>query len=150
MKTSNIANKIETENISFAKSIAVYIFLLAALIILMLAPMASAEDPVQMASIKGFGASTFQNEIIASDDDKPEGIDAATCKTFGKIQASVDGPTELEFWWKGSDTGILTFYVNGKAESIMTENKGWQLLKFSVKDGGPHFLSWEYKGQDKV
>ena len=142
--------KVKPEETGNNKAIFAYFIILVTMIILMLAPIVSAEEPVQLASIQGYGSSVMQQNYLAAEEDKPEGIDAATCKTFGKIQAAVEGPTELEFWWKGSDTGVLTFYVNGKAESVMIENTGWQILKFSVKNSGTHTISWEYKDQDRV
>jgi hypothetical protein len=88
----------------------------------------------------------------SSDDDysfMPDGIDAVSCSIFGNIPVIVEGPTTLEFWWRGSNAGIMSFILNGKVQSVQYRDNGWQKYKLILSEKGTHHLKWVYTASEE-
>lgn len=64
---------------------------------------------------------------------------------MGNVPVIVEGPTKLEFWWRGSDSGVITFYVNGKRVAAVEKDSGWQKLTYNVENAGVHTIRWIFK-----
>lgn len=116
-----------------------------------------AEEPIQMASIGQYNSSNGYMPVPEegipaektaapqNDADIPDGIDAVSCAIFGNIPAFVEGPTDVEFWWRGSDAGVLIFTLNNKIQAIQYKDSGWQKFTMSINGQGTYKLKWIYK-----
>ena len=80
----------------------------------------------------------------------PDGIDAVTCAVFGNIPAVVEGPTVVEFWWRGSDSGVMFFTLNGIIQAVQKKDNGWQKYKLTINDSGIQHIKWVYKSASEV
>lgn len=109
-------------------------------------PAAFAGGNTQLASINHYDNSAgLRSSAGQKDADIPDGIDAATCTAMGNVPVIVEGPTKLEFWWRGSDSGIISFYVNGKRQAIVERDTGWQKFTYNVEDTGVHTIRWIFR-----
>jgi hypothetical protein len=75
----------------------------------------------------------------------PAGIDAASCAIFGNIPVIVEGPTVIEFWWRGSNAGTILFVLNGSIQAVQYKDNGWIKYKLTINKKGTHHLMWAYK-----
>jgi len=121
------------------------VLVITALLVLLPAVLLHAEGPMQLASVQRYDNSRAYTASRENDNLMPDGIDAASCAAFGAIPAVVEGPTVLEFWWRGSDTGAILFTVNGKTEAVECKDNGWKKFRYVVKEAGTHFVKWVYK-----
>src|ERR1035437_3290350 len=129
----------------------------AAFLMFLSAAVLRAEEPVQMASIGQYDSSmgyqpVSENEdpaenkpILKNDSPMPDGIDAVSCAVFGNIPVVVEGPTEIEFWWRGSDAGVMIFTLNGRIQAIQYKDNGWQKYRLVINGQGTQYLKWIYK-----
>jgi hypothetical protein len=129
--------------ISLKKEVLGTFLLLAACTVII--PAAFAGGNTQLASINHYDNSAGLQSAVQKDADIPDGIDAATCTVMGNVPVIVEGPTKLEFWWRGSDSGVITFYVNGKKEAVVEKDSGWQKLIYNVENPGVHTIRWIFK-----
>jgi hypothetical protein len=75
----------------------------------------------------------------------PTGIDAVSCAIFGDIPVVVDGPTVIEFWWRGSNTGTMLFVLNGSIRAVQYKDNGWKKYKLVIDKKSLQYLKWVYK-----
>jgi hypothetical protein len=78
------------------------------------------------------------------------GIAAAQSGSAGSgqqsiLQTTVTGPGTLNFWWRISSLGSLSFAINGISQSAINFVSGWQ-LKTVYLGSGSQTLSWTYTG----
>lgn len=119
-----------------------------------------AEEPVMLASAVQYSAliryTTETKNIDPAGNTSPAsdsgdfssmsaGIDAASCSIFGDIPVIVEGPTEIEFWWRGSNSGLMLFILNGKIQAVQHKDSGWIKYKLTISKKGTHHLKWAYK-----
>ena len=133
------------------------ILVVAALLIFLPAITLRAEEPVQMANIgqydKSLGykpvpendGSAEDFSVPKNDSSVPDGIDAVSCAVFGNIPVVIEGPTELEFWWRGSEAGVMIFTLNGRIQAVQHKDNGWQKYKLIINEQGTQYLKWIYK-----
>jgi hypothetical protein len=61
-----------------------------------------------------------------------------------KLQATVDGPGTLSFWWNiSSPSGDLVFSVNGVTQGFISGSTGWRQQIFYLGSGSQTLL-WDY------
>lgn len=75
----------------------------------------------------------------------PAGIDAVSCDIFGNIPVVVEGPTVIEFWWRGSNAGTILFVLNGSIQAVQHKDNGWIKYKLTINKKGTQHLMWVYK-----
>ncbi len=118
--------------------------LVLALILAVAAPITAGEF-VQLASVQGYESSSNLKSAVEKTADVPDGIDAATCSAMGAVPVIVEGPAKLEFWWRGSDSGIITLYVNGHALALLEKDSGWRKFSCNIAEAGVHTIKWIFK-----
>lgn len=135
----------------------IVILVVAAFLIFLPAIVLRAEEPVQMANIGQYDnllryqpvpendGSAENLSVPKNDSSMPDGIDAVSCAVFGNIPVVIEGPTELEFWWRGSETGVMIFTLNGRIKAVQYKDNGWQKYKLSINEQGTQYLKWIYK-----
>jgi hypothetical protein len=130
----------------------VFLMIIIITVFLFLIPQAAinAQEPEQTSSIKMYQNSTGGSQLEKNAKSLPDGIDAVTCAAFGPIPAVVEGPTVLEFWWRGSQSGIMFFTINGSVKATMTGDNGWQKINYIIKEAGPQMIKWVYKAANKA
>lgn len=69
------------------------------------------------------------------------------------IEMDVDGPGDLDFWWKvSSESGYdyVRIYIDGALQSgSIAGDSGWQELQLTLS-GGPHTVRWSYEKDGAV
>lgn len=68
------------------------------------------------------------------------------------VETIVQGPGELEFWWRVSSEGnfdILKFKVDGQMVEEISGSGSWELVSYTV-GAGEHRLRWEYDKDSSV
>jgi hypothetical protein len=97
---------------------------------------------IQLASIQRYESSGQLTAAVEKTADVPDGIDAATCSLMGAVPVIVEGPTKLEFWWRGSDSGVITLYVNGHPQAVVVRDEGWKKFSYTITEAGVHSIKW--------
>ena len=116
-----------------------------------------AEEPVQLANVGQYDGSMRYTAATENNDSTgntppaenfssmPAGIDASSCAIFGNIPVVVDGPTVIEFWWRGSNAGTMLFVLNGSIQAVQYKDNGWIKYKLTINKKGAQHLKWVYK-----
>jgi hypothetical protein len=116
-----------------------------------------AEEPVQMANVGQYDVSmrytaAVENNVPAENTPSANdfssmstGIDAVSCAIFGDIPAVVDGPTVIEFWWRGSNAGTMLFVLNNSIQAVQYKDNGWIKYRLTINKKGAQQLKWVYR-----
>ena len=68
------------------------------------------------------------------------------------LESEVEGPGELQFWWKASSEqnfDELVFRVDGTRVEDISGETGWRLVSYEVPEG-THRLRWSYEKDGSV
>jgi hypothetical protein len=135
---------VENEKNTASKALFMVTIMAAAVMFLFPVAILHAEGRVQTASTDQY----VNPPVPEGNNSMPDGIDAASCEMYGAIPAVVEGPADLEFWWRGSENGVIIFTDNGKIAAVQYKDSGWQKYKYTIRGSGTHVIKWAYKAVD--